>query len=158
LNADQPTPEFQGQIWIFHPGGDAEMQQRVKNLGAEQFESKLFPQGDFARMLAKIAHAYAAAHNELASFAPLLPDMILGRYETPSYLVGCLSDQLPDPEPFVRHRINTQIGVVSQRGVVLERFLLARIRLFASLGTPEYHVVIGRTPIPNAVSTGLQYP
>ena len=91
----------------------------------------------FARMLAKIAHAYAVAHIGLDQFAPYLPDLILGRSTTAPYLVG------GDPHP-LEAQTNTLHHVYRQdclRGGV--NYVIVAIQLFAFMGMPRYHVVAG---------------
>jgi hypothetical protein len=140
LDGLSPEQRVSGMIWGVHPGGDRKINERVVNLGARSLESKLFPLGIFSRMLAKIAHAHAISDVSLEHFLPFLPDLILGIYAAPSYLIGCLWENPPEPERNVLHRINSQVTTVKDKG----RFLLCRIRLFANLGTPEYCVVVGQ--------------
>ena len=95
----------------------------------------------FSRMLAKIAHSFAVAERGIDSFTPLLPELILGRYDTPSYLVGrIMGSPIVPPDGLLHHLfleyIRTDDG---------SEFLVANIRLFAILNTPHYHVVIART-------------
>lgn len=93
---------------------------------------------DLSRMLAKIAHSYAVANLGLRAFRPLLPDLILGRSTTASYLVGGdVSIPTPETEP-VLHHVYLQNCLTS--GVV---YTLVAIRLFAFVGMPRYHVVVG---------------
>jgi hypothetical protein len=87
-------------------------------------------------MLAKIAHSFAVAEMGLGSFKPLLPDLILGKTMTPTYWVG---GQLDIPPPGVTDRIDLDYDWNANG----KTFTVAHIRLFAQLGAPLYHVVIG---------------
>ena len=91
----------------------------------------------FARMLAKIAHSYAVALLGLDSFRPYLRDLILGRSTTGPYLVS------GDPRP-LEMQTNTLHRVYREdciRGGV--NYVLVAIQLFAFMGMPRYHVVVG---------------
>lgn len=92
----------------------------------------------FRRMLAKIAHSYAVANLGLSAFRPLLPDLVLGRSATESYLVGGdVSIPTRETEPFLHHVYlqNCLTGGVE--------YILVAIHLFAVIGMPRYHVVVG---------------
>jgi len=98
----------------------------------------------YARMLAKIAHAFAVADAGLHAFDPLLPDFILGKSSTHvALLVGCLERDKP-AEPDVLHRVRLEDAILGNG----RRYLVANIRLFAKFGAPQYHVVVG-TPKAN---------
>lgn len=95
---------------------------------------------EFARMLAKIAHAYAVANLGLNGFRPLLPDLILGKSATAPYFVGGdASAPVPDTEPTL-HYVCLQNCLTA--GV---EYVLAAVRLFAFIGMPRYHIVVGET-------------
>jgi hypothetical protein len=91
-------------------------------------------------MLAKIAHSYAVAELGSDAFHPLLPDLILGTEDRAAYLVGGDASEfpLPDKEPYLHHvyLLNAMSG-----GIM---YTLVSIRLFAVVGMPRYHVVVGR--------------
>ena len=93
----------------------------------------------FARMLAKIAHAFAVAEYGYGRFPHLLPDLILGRQRGDGFnhLVGGTTDILP------KGRNTHEIRLERHSSVLGEQFLVARIRLFADLGGPIYFVVVG---------------
>jgi hypothetical protein len=91
-------------------------------------------------MLAKIGHALAVADRpSLPEYTPLLCDLILGRDAIPTHFVGCISPCLPEPEPNTTHRMHLQ-----RIEALTGHYLLANIRMFASLGAPEYSVVVGK--------------
>ncbi len=107
---------------------------------------------DFARMLAKIAHAYAFAKCGPDLFEPMLLDFILGEAENASYLVGGdPTSPLPD-QPSKLHDIYLVTARIEPSGT---EFLLVAIRIFAMVGMPRYHVVVGKQlkPLPFAKQT-----
>ena len=146
LTGRAPSQDISGEIYGWEFGEKGVFHQRVNELGARYFYAKPFNPAMLMRMLARIGHAYATADPDLPKFSPLLPNLILGRYETPAYLVGCLGE-IPDAEPGITHRVNSQICEIRAGGNLSEKYLLARIRLFAMHGTPEYHVVVARLPV-----------
>jgi hypothetical protein len=95
----------------------------------------------FAQMLAKIAHAWAVAKYGFDSFEPLLPPLILGHFKEAPYLVGGdgSEQQLPD-QPEVLHDI-CRLDCRRDNG---PSYFGVAIRLFAMLGMPRYHVIVGR--------------
>jgi len=88
------------------------------------------------RMLAKIAHGYAIA-NETAEFEPFLPDLILGKANTETYLVGG-SHLESKQEPYLH---NIQIGYCKINKTL---HLYVIIQLFACLGMPAYNIIVGK--------------
>jgi hypothetical protein len=101
-----------------------------------------------ARTLAKIGHAYAVAILGYDGFVPLREnlDAILMRTNDVAYTVG--SDMgLKEPIRGEGHILDvtvavesTQFGSLYSPGRVL---VVANIRLFAYMPTPEFHVVVG---------------
>lgn len=94
---------------------------------------------NFTRMLAKIAHSYSIAEFGPNAFSPLLPELVLGNTPLASYLVGGDKSgvQLLDTEPCL-HNVYRQDCL--SNGV---EYILVAIRLFAFVGMPRYHVVVG---------------
>jgi hypothetical protein len=95
----------------------------------------------FAQMLAKIAHAWAVAEYGFDSFEPLLPPLILGHIKEAPYLVGgdFREPQLPEQSGVLHDlaRVDCRLNDgPSYFGVA--------IRLFAALGVPRYHIIVGR--------------
>jgi hypothetical protein len=86
----------------------------------------------FARMLGKIAHATAVFGMDC--FTPLLLDLILGRTAVLTDLVGGLLENHP-PEP------HTHMLDIALRPSL--NLIFVKIRLFAQMGAPIYHVVAG---------------
>ena len=105
----------------------------------------------YARMLAKIAHAFAVAERAFddGEFAPLLPVFILGKSSfAPNLLMGCVEKDKP-PEPDVLHRVRLETAQINNG----PRVLVANIRLFAKFGAPQYHVVVGLPKLPMATAS-----
>lgn len=95
-------------------------------------------------MLPKIAHSFAVADQGLESFVPLLPNLILHGSKTPSYLVG---GDLGVPEAFpTLHRLHLEVVNADARDGRSSpvQYLIVHVRLFANLGAPQYHVVVGQ--------------
>jgi len=96
----------------------------------------------FARMMAKIAHAYCIAESALNGFRPLLPDIILGNSDKIPYLVG----SMPEPEPVrkvprgIKSYHHLRLGIAR---LPTRELRIAHIRLFATLPTPTYTVIAG---------------
>lgn len=135
LRHEPPRAKFEGEIVALvnqseidaHvPPGDGI---RLAQVGPDQF----------ARMLAKIAHAFATAEFGGASFVPLLPPYILGQQSIGPYLVG--GDTAPRTKPILfPHYIS---GHVLWRDRT-PHYLTVSIEFFAGLGLPRYQVVVGR--------------
>jgi len=93
----------------------------------------------FAKMIAKIAHATAVAKFGLGSFEPLLTDFIRGIDERWGYWVGKCPES---PEPYPGNKaVSVQIYL---QGPPHAGILLGRVRLFEVLGGPIYDTPIGR--------------
>jgi hypothetical protein len=99
----------------------------------------------FARAIAKIAYCNAVAKYGLDGFRHLVtPDVILGKYPCISYFVRSDPGDPPPPNPGVRHSV--EFSTMTGRSGL--RLLQAKVRLFASSGTPEhgmpvYYVIMG---------------
>jgi hypothetical protein len=120
---------------------------RTKPVGSRL--SKYHPK-HFARFLAKIAHGYACATLGQETFTPLLNDFIIKGTGLARQYVGGETHKSPT-RPTV---FEIQLGHIM--GTDGKRFLSARIRLLAYMGTPTYIVVIG-TDFPHDV-TALDLP
>ncbi len=101
----------------------------------------------FMRLLAKIAHGAAIANFGLDTFEPLLPDYILGRDKSLSYVIGGTNDKLVlknptvfGPEDGVQFHVLKQ-GVSSYNCI---SYVVCRIQLFSFLQTPPYEVIVGK--------------
>lgn len=95
----------------------------------------------YLRCLAKMAHAYAAAEMGLDAFDPLLIDLILCRRDDVENFVGDFSDE----GPFARddaHTLQVSVGEPTEGPYV--GYLIARIVLYPSLGSPAHAVILGK--------------
>jgi hypothetical protein len=93
-------------------------------------------------MLAKIAHAFAAAEVGLSNFKPLLTDLILGHSNTPFHWIGGDSERAPNSK-FDLH----ELGLATFRKGQTE-YLIIGIRLFIPYRMPQYAVVTGELSRP----------
>jgi HNH endonuclease len=94
-------------------------------------------EGDFGRMLAKIAHAYAVAELGWGNFRPFLTNIIRGirPYNLP-YFIGSPLGKTP---PYTDlHQLEIDQGALS-----VGKFIVVKIRLFANRDTPTHYVVVG---------------
>jgi hypothetical protein len=94
----------------------------------------------FARMLAKIGHSFAKAEMGAKTFAPIALDFMFGRTKNLSYIVGGSADIDAPSSSLHWLRLRDHFDYSTKR-----RFLVSHIRLFACLGAPTYHVVVGET-------------
>jgi hypothetical protein len=93
----------------------------------------------FMRMLAKIGHAFAVATRGKDAFTPMLPELILGKNNAARWLIGVDPDAEKLPPHPLPHDLSLEIIKVSTG-----TYLVAAIRLFASIGMPKYRVVVGQ--------------
>jgi hypothetical protein len=95
----------------------------------------------YLRLLAKTAHAYAAAEMGLDAFDQLLVDVILCRRDDVETFVG----DLPHESPFEADGSHTlQIAIGEALDGPVAGYLVARIVLYPLLGSPEHVVILGR--------------
>lgn len=131
-----PTNIFEGELVVRQNPDELK-----KFIGdGEAFKIGRVAPGDFARMLAKIAHSFAMAELGADAFEPLLPDLILGKSETAPYLVGGDATEESSSVELPLHYLGPMYASVDE---VL--YLLIAIRLFSKMGMPRYHVVVGRS-------------
>jgi hypothetical protein len=137
---DQPpsSRDFNGKVIVRYPKGELE-----KLIPGHGHGVKLgrVCEMDFARMLAKIAHSYAFAKFGADAFEPMLLDLILGRAENASYLVGGDPTGAPPEQPDQMHHVFPLECRIEPSGA---EYLLVAIRLFAFWRMPRYHVVVGK--------------
>jgi len=91
----------------------------------------------FARMFAKIGHAYAVAEFGIDAFEPMLTDLIRERTEDFNGLIG---NDLDVPDPVAA---NAQLWL-RDSNVRGDRLVIASIQIFCQVRTPIYHVVVGK--------------
>lgn len=118
---------------------DAHLQWLCEMLGA----TEVMPIGavnteTFCLTLAKVAHAFASAELGFDAFEPFLSDMIRKRNlsNRAMFIGGGEGNELPSAE---LHEVGFDSGV----GIDADT-IVVRVRLFAVLGTPTYHIAVGR--------------
>lgn len=126
---------WSGTFWLWQEHVAVPSPIAPKTDGASIHIGKVNPQL-FARFLAKIAHGYAVAYLGVDGFAPFLPEVILDESSDPFLYVGGYSE--PPANEAALHSVEHGYAVLGGT-----KFVLVRIRLFASLGAPEYVVVAG---------------
>lgn len=111
--------------------------------GAKIGFKQSFPLDEYAKVLAKIAHAIATAELGLDAFEHWLPPYIKGDDPHLSYLVGGC-DEPWDPQE-VLHNIQWTVGPYKENPH--EYLVFVKIRLFAQLGGPTAVVVAGKSSL-----------
>lgn len=124
-----------GEFWLWQEHVETPAPIASSTDGASIHVGKVNPEL-FARFLAKIAHGYAVAYLGVDGFTPFLPGLILDDSSDPFLYVGGYSE--PPADPAALHQFEQGHAVLGGT-----KYALVRIRLFASLGAPEYVVVAG---------------
>jgi hypothetical protein len=134
-------------IQISEPGHELKAADVVKSVpGAETIEMTLETKpGDLWKLLAKVGHGFAMGERGFGNFEPFLADFIRGREEHvgPHFIGGaCSAENLPITSIGSSPGLHEArlLEIVSDDG---RRLLVARIQLFAALGSPVYDVVVG---------------
>ncbi|WP_135211115.1 hypothetical protein [Vitreimonas flagellata] len=126
-----------GRIWN---GVDLrDMRAFADRYGGQEATFAKYDVATFLRLVAKVAHAYAYAaipRSELSSYNLLLGDFIRTGEGDPLYLIGGGRQQLDKVKDL--HQIEL---LTLERST--DELLVCRLRLFAALGAPEHHVVVG---------------
>lgn len=110
--------------------------------GMPHFTSPALDTLKFCQLLAKIAHGYAVSIFGLDNFHPLLPEFIRREFATNEKWPDCYNLVGGDPTEYGPSEPLHVLGwgVAPTGGV---DYLVVAIRLFAALGAPVYHVVVG---------------
>lgn len=96
-------------------------------------------------MLAKIAHSFCVANNELDGFYPFLPEYISKKNSSNlDMFVGVMDEDvdLPTTELQTSHIRHSLQNLWITRGN--QTYLFTKIRLFGNFGFTQYSVVVGR--------------
>jgi hypothetical protein len=112
--------------------------QRARRSSGAFINTKGFTAEPFARMLAKIAHAYTVAVIGLDNFNPLLINAIRG-FE-PMNLSSFIGTELFHEPPVQELH---QISLIQQRRSDGKEFHIVRVRLFSCFDTPTHRIVSG---------------
>lgn len=141
-NLPGPT-EFKGQSWKYHRQAEGDLAGVTVQIEVDHDR--------FARMLAKIAHSIAVAELGASTFKHRLPPIILGeQINYIEYVGGSLNIEPPSA---ATHEISLyKIDRESDR----KPFIMVEIRLFGSLLSPTYYVVVGEliTELPLLLDAG----
>ena len=131
------------RFWLrgggFWPNRDAHLQWLCDALGAVQ----VMPTGSvntetFCLTIAKVAHSFLAGKLGLHAFEPTLSAMIRDRDTSKrARFIGGGEGSEPPSEHL--HEIDVATGMCVDPSIIV-----VRVRLFAVLGTPTYHVFAGR--------------
>lgn len=141
--------------WIPVPYMDHDhLKDALRNHAWDGVTAKRMAINEFARMLAKIGHSFAVAEVGLAAFRPLATDIIRGRASNYGYLVGGSMDLLPAVKDAGDHEL--ALGVRQKSGA-LNYDVVVSIRLFQQMGSPSYHVVVGRAETEQQVAIMKEY-
>ncbi len=112
---------------------------------------------DFARLLSKIAHAYAVAEipsTDLMGFSLMLPKII--RFGLPQFPVGIIGGSI---RPVYNTAFLNELSLWTAVTTKFE-YIVGTVRLYAALGAPAYDVVVAKRPLttrllaPNPVFLG----
>jgi hypothetical protein len=125
---------------------DDEMKAFVSEHGGNSIHQFKTAPIELARTLAKIGHSFAVAEFGWGSFTPLPQniDTILCRSEDVGYTVGG-DMELSPPILDAGHVVNGRIWIRPLQ----QPLLIMDIRLFASIHTPNFHVVVGKFDLQN---------
>jgi hypothetical protein len=112
----------------------------AEKYGIKSYSPPAINTRNLARMLAKIAHAYAVAELGLGGFEPLLPEFILGKRDVNDIFLFVGGDHELEPPAADLHEISIVPRPIIEGGYLAQ----VRVRLFARFGAPTYYVVVGR--------------
>jgi hypothetical protein len=132
------TGPVEVQMWTFHPTVNA-LNQILFSHRANAVDLGRVSLLPFARMLAKIGHAYAVAELGHESIEACSTDFIRGIDAGANNYVGS-NALIEEPSPhlhYINHLEQDSTGII-----------VVTIRLFANLGAPTYQVVVGRRKRP----------
>jgi len=124
--------------WRYGPADEKTQTALMAKLGAKAAYTDLDPPL-FARLIAKIGHAFAAAEVGIENFDPIATDFILGKTGDWDYLVGGGASIVPISTANELHSV-----LLENRDVGNITYLTANVRLFSRFGAPSYNVALGR--------------
>jgi hypothetical protein len=119
-----------------------DFQERLKRMGRNGLKIQLgggISAETFARLLAKIAHAYAVAQFGLDGFIPCLPRSVIGDPPYTDLIRYVGSSMVQEGKAKERHQIWTSC----REDVHGNELLVVYVRLFGDLGMPSHYVVVG---------------
>lgn len=113
-------------------------QEKMRHIGANTAFT-LFPVGEFFQLLAKIGYAYAVAEIGYERFSPFLIDLIRGDDDHLGHHIGT---EARTPEGRTKDLHTLTLGAA--RTPAGDELIVVNVRLFARIGAPTYHVIVGR--------------
>lgn len=117
--------------------GSRDVMSRFRRIGSTG-SFQIWALHEFCLLLEKIAHGYACAELRTDNFAPLLPDVILGRsLYSFQFVGGGLAADFG--EEGALHRVQ----LAKLAALDGSEYLGAYVQLFAGKSAPIYHVVVG---------------
>lgn len=93
---------------------------------------------DFGRLIAKIGYCNVLTEFDNSNFNPICLPYIRGHKSNVSFVVGSSMNSPPPPEKNNGYSVQTLL--IGTENYIL---ILAIVRLYANLHSPEYHVVVG---------------
>ncbi len=147
LFSTAPGPIIPKAGWVWHLTDYEEKMKLLERPGdtGSVFDMKinLYP---FGRMLAKVAHTFAAARLGIDSFKPYLPDFILGKNPMKgAQLIGGDGDPTPG-QPYIppgKQIMHHQMQLYMLASHNKPTLLAMSIKLFTFTGAPSYQVIVG---------------
>jgi hypothetical protein len=134
------------ELTVTLKGDKDEIAHAMRVLEKENIElCSLFSWGPFCRQIAKIGHAFAVASIGTDGYAPLLPDIILGRSECLSHFVGGVKNA-------IRAEADLSLLLVTEKKV---NYLVVYVQLFGIGRLPVYQAVVGKVTDLNVVLTNV---
>jgi hypothetical protein len=114
-----------------------------RKYGLRKWATSSLSSSALCRTLAKIGHSYAASQLGIDGYTAIITEYIKGKEDGAGLkYVGGFP---PCPATTALHEI--ALGIERKNHTT---YVFVKIRLFASLGSPTYKVVVGTDPIPSA--------
>ena len=138
-------------VWVKH-----DEEGMKKHAGGDQHGFRLAP-GEpiaFSRLLAKIAHSYAVAELGEHTFQPRLKKIIRKEPKSLTRILNWVGGDLdiPSAQPIL-HSLQLERQQISHN-----HYVVANIRLFCFMGSPQYRVVVGELKRPEIEHPSLNQP
>jgi 5-methylcytosine-specific restriction endonuclease McrA len=141
ITGSAASSRIAGNKWLFRPDRlelFAEKVRRFFRADGVKYEAGKIDAAGFKRFIAKVAHGYAVAHFGYDAVEWATPAIILGTDPNISHIIGGGQNILPADPDGAAVRISFGHPLDGELP-----YLLASVRLFEFLGTPEQIVVLG---------------
>ncbi|MGC2777400.1 MAG: hypothetical protein WA418_17380 [Bradyrhizobium sp.] len=143
LRGDSPS-DLNPKMQIDLKGNPSELCKMMSQLGAGRLETEHFVLwGDFARLIAKICHAFAVGQLGLSGLTFFLPALILGHSTHLAHYVGCSADT---SKLEGAHDLRLLIRTIER-----DVFLCAQTTLLGPDRFPTYEAVVGKITDPAVI-------